>query len=152
MEPGNSRDSYLYGYPGDAYVDLLGIDNYRDVGVVNSDSLKEQGITNLIQSLEMLTDLAFEKNKACALTETGSEGIKDSEWFTNRILNPIKSSVKARRISYILMWRNNDIKHHFMTYPGHATESDFKNFINDPLIKTLKDIGRTPRNSKLTMN
>ena len=136
-----SKEEYLYAYPGDDYVDLLGLDNYADVQVYDQDSLNEAGIINFVSSLEMLTDLAQEKGKPSALTETGSNGIKDEEWFSKRILEPIKSSKKAKRISYILFWRNHDKSHHFMAYPEHPAENDFERFIDDPLIFTLNDIG-----------
>ncbi len=141
MKSSGSRTDYLYGYPGDDYVDLLGWDNYMDVKASNNDSLNAVGIKSLVTGLEMIADLAAEKGKLCALTETGSESIKDPKWFTQRILNPIKASPKASKITYVSFWRNARESHHYMSYPGHITEADFKDFVKDPMTLTLKDIG-----------
>jgi mannan endo-1,4-beta-mannosidase len=135
-----SREEYLYAYPGDEYVDLLGLDNYQDVKVSENDSTKEQSIQKFILSLEILTDIAAEKGKVAALTETGLEGIKEKMWFTNRILEPLLSSEKAQRISYIHLWRNANTVHHYMIYPEHPNKDDFIEFVNEPIILTLKDI------------
>ncbi|GLR17284.1 glycoside hydrolase family 26 protein [Portibacter lacus] len=131
---------YLYGYPGDDYVDILGIDNYADMPVSESDSINEVAINNYVATLELITEIAAEKGKIAALTETGFEGVKDAEWFTKRILNPILTSEKSRRLSYMVFWRNDNPKHHYMVYPGHMAQSDFQKFVDNPLMLTLEDL------------
>ncbi|SKC55124.1 glycosyl hydrolase [Ohtaekwangia koreensis] len=43
MKLEDAQKSYLYAYPGDDYVDLLGLDDYMDVGVTwNRKSISEQ--------------------------------------------------------------------------------------------------------------
>jgi mannan endo-1,4-beta-mannosidase len=138
--------AYLYGYPGDSYVDLIGIDNYHDVRPSENASTNTQAIKNFVTSLEVVTEIALQKGKVAALTETGFEGIKDDRWFTEWILKPLLSSQKAQRIAYILFWRNRNTKHHYMAYPKHRAEKDFIQFVNDPNILTLKDIQKqTPK-------
>ena len=44
----DSREEYLYGYPGDGYVDVLGQDNYYDL---------RQGATNMPRFVKMLETL-----------------------------------------------------------------------------------------------
>ncbi len=139
MNPSDSLE-YLYAYPGDNYVDLLGLDNYADMRISDNDSINHQSITNFVKSLEMLTDVAEQKHKISALTETGSMGIKDDDWFTTRLYDPLMSSKKAQRISYILFWRNHSIEHHFMVYPGHNAAADFRAFVNKKEILTLTDL------------
>ena len=136
------KSEYLYGYPGDEYVDLIGLDNYWDVKQSGDKTTDEKSIKSFVRTLEVLTDVATERGKVAALTETGLESINNNEWFTERILDPIKSSDKAQRIKYILFWRNNDVKHHFMAYPEHPVKDDFNKFIADPMTLTLKDIGK----------
>ena len=138
----SDTSAYFYGYPGDEYVDLIGLDNYRDVRATGVDSLNQIGIENLKLSLEMITDIAEQKGKIAALTETGSESITDEKWFTQRLLKPLLSSEKAQRLSYILTWRNANTVHHYMTYPGHLSQDDFKDFISHPHTLSLEDIGR----------
>jgi mannan endo-1,4-beta-mannosidase len=137
----DNEEDYLYGYPGDEYVDLIGLDNYKDMDINPVDSLDQKAINNFIKSLEMVTEIATNKGKLSALTETGNEGIKDNKWFTKKLLNPLLKSEKAQKISYILMWRNANTSHHYMVYPEHPVKDDFIEFINHPLILTLSDVG-----------
>lgn len=139
-DPGSVED-YLYAYPGDDVVDLLGWDNYKDVRVYHLDSLDHQGREDLAKGLAMISGIAAEKGKLLALTETGSEAINDSLWFTERILDPIKNTPAIKSLSYVLFWRNARPSHHYMTYPGHITADNFRTFLTDSLTLTLKDIG-----------
>ena len=141
MKNPSSEEEYLYGYPGDDVVDLLGIDNYKDVRAYHNDSLDLKGISDMVKNLEMLCALALKKGKLCAMTETGSETIDDAKWFTKRILDPIKNSDKIDGLSYVLFWRNARTNHHYLSYPGHLSAHNFKDFISDPATLTLKDIG-----------
>jgi hypothetical protein len=36
------------------------------------------------------------------LTETGCGNLKENDWFTSRILNPIKSDTLASKIAYLV--------------------------------------------------
>ena len=132
--------AYYYAYPGHDYVDILGIDNYHNVRTTENDSTNKVEIQHMVDILEYISDEAEELGKVAAFTETGFETIPDSLWFTTRILNPILSSEKAKRIAYVLMWRNGNVKHHYLSYPGHPSEQDFKNFISHPFTLTQKDL------------
>jgi mannan endo-1,4-beta-mannosidase len=85
-------------------------------------------------SLRTLVTIAGEKNKLPALTETGNNLVSESDWFTSRILEPIKNDSIARRISWLLVWRNIWHTHYFAPYLGHHAEEDFMIFYNDELI------------------
>jgi mannan endo-1,4-beta-mannosidase len=123
---------YLYGYPGDEYVDVLGIDNYYDLdGIWNKAPLEKQK-KSLIESLELIVNLAEEKNKIAALTETGSVNVKTKLWWTNWLLEGIKENETTQKIAYALIWRNDDKNHFHGPYPGHEGVLDFIEFYNDP--------------------
>jgi mannan endo-1,4-beta-mannosidase len=130
--------SYLYGYPGDNYVDILGLDNYMDVGATwNKKSVEEQQ-ADFATSLKGVVTLAAEKNKITAMTETGMEGIKNPTWYTNVILDPIvKNDIK---IAYLLVWRNANTTHHYAPYKGHPGEKNFMIFYNDKRTLFERDI------------
>jgi len=132
MDLSNAKTSYLYGYPGDAYVDILGYDNYMDVGIKWNTRPKEEQIKNLIEGLKAVSQLAKEKNKVAAMTETGLEEITNPNWFTEVILNPIKSNPDIQ-LSYFLVWRNAHDRpnHYYAPYPGHSSVDDFMKFYND---------------------
>ena len=118
---------YLECYPGDDYVDILGLDDYHDVN-------PKHDASELTNRLKILVAIAEERNKVAALTETGLETIYESDWWTNRLLKHIKADPTASRIAWMLVWRNDQATHHYAPYPGHDSEEDFKKFSRDPLI------------------
>lgn len=131
MDLSNAKNSYLYAYPGDDYVDILGYDNYKDVGVAWNTLPQEQQLKELVIGLKAVSQLAEDKNKVAALTETGLEGITNAAWFTEVILNPLKANPDIH-LAYFMVWRNANEKHHYAPYPGHSSVEDFKKFYNDP--------------------
>jgi len=139
IEFSNGRADYMYGYPGDEIVDILGLDNYRDVGISWNKKTPEEQQADLVKSLTMISQIAKEKKKAAALTETGLEGVTNPKWYTQVILNAIKGN-KDVAISYVLVWRNANAKHHYVPYPGHAAESDFKEFYKSDLTLFESDL------------
>jgi mannan endo-1,4-beta-mannosidase len=147
LDMSNLKESYLYGYPGDDYVDVLGFDNYMDVGIAWNKKTEAEQTADLVASLTMLSGLANEKNKSAALTETGLEGVTNPAWFTRVILNPLKSKPSIK-LAYLCLWRNANIKHHYGPYPGHASETDFKTFYADDLTLFENDIQNMYRTGK----
>lgn len=135
-----ARESYLYGYPGDEYVDILGIDNYSDVGRKGDPGTDAQKKANFIGSLQLITALAKEKRKVAALTETGLESLFNHRWFTEIILNPIKAYDQSIDLAWVLVWRNANTVHHYAPYPGHPSETDFRTFEADVFTFFQKDL------------
>ena len=82
----------------------------------------------------MVVELAEEKDKVAALTETGFEAIPDDNWWTERLLKHIKSDPVASRISWVLVWRNARKSHHYAPYPKHSSAEDFIKFSKDPIM------------------
>ncbi len=139
LDPQNLKASYLYGYPGDEYVDIIGLDNYRDVGIKwNTKSFDEQRKT-LMNQLQMVTDHAAEKKKVAALTETGLESVSNAKWFTSVLLSPLKETPTVH-LAYVLVWRNDNNTHHYAPYRGHSSAPDFLTFYNDPFTLFESDI------------
>jgi mannan endo-1,4-beta-mannosidase len=133
----DSREEYLYGYPGDAYIDILGLDNYGDL---------RQFATNMprfVKMLETVVSLANEKNKPAALTETGAFTVDgqatmpENDWFTEKLLKGIMTNEITRQISYAMVWRNADKDHFHAPYPGHPSVPNFLDFYNDPFTKFM---------------
>lgn len=122
---------YLEGYPGDAYVDILGVDDYHDLNPQNDP-------TELTRRLHTLVEISEEKGKIAALTETGFETISETDWWTNRLLKSIKTDSLAQKIAWILVWRNDRITHHYAPYPAHKSAADFIHFTKDSII-VMKD-------------
>ncbi len=125
----NPDDDYLKYYPGDDYVDILGIDIYDFNNA-------EDYIRSLQHDLKIVKDLANAKNKLFAFTETGLEKIPTSDWFT-KVLYP---NLEDAGISWVLFWRNARKNHHYVPYKGHPLESDFKTFESFPKTLFLIDV------------
>jgi mannan endo-1,4-beta-mannosidase len=143
----SAKASYLYAYPGDDYVDVLGLDNYMDVGIPWNKKTSEEQKVDLIKILRTVSELASEKNKIAALTETGQEGLTNKEWFTQVILNPLKENSDIK-LAYFLLWRNANVKHHYAPYVGHPVTQDFIKFFNDPYTLFEADIQNIYKNGK----
>lgn len=119
---------YLDWYPGDEYVDILGMDNYWDF----RDSLSaDWGAKNLAQVVRT----AREKGKVAALTETGLAKVAIPNWYTNILLKNIKKYPDAQGISYMVTWTNRNTDGFYSPYPGQAAVPDFIKFYNDPLMR-----------------
>jgi mannan endo-1,4-beta-mannosidase len=132
--PGWEADAWDF-YPGDAYVDVIATDAYNP-GVENwfPTSL-------FIDNLEILTDEAAARGKVAALSETGAGDYPNgatATYWTESILNPIKSSAKASRIAYVMTWYNNnwgsgDQWAPYAGIPSATAVSDFMDFYADPV-------------------
>lgn len=125
----NPNDDYLKYYPGDNYVDILGIDIYD---FNNSEDYTKA----LIHDLGLVKNLATQKKKLYAFTETGLEKLQTKNWFSEVLYPQIQDS----GISWILFWRNARTDHHYMTFKGHSSEEDFKTFKSMPKTLFLSDI------------
>lgn len=124
---------YLYGYPGDDYVDIIGVDNYFDVGSHwNKKPLKEQSVS-FINSLEVVVKLAEQRGKIAALTETGLDKLHIDGWWSDVILAGINANETTRRIAYLSVWRNANTEHFHAPYPGHKSVDDFIKFFSHPI-------------------
>lgn len=131
----NNEAQYLERYPGNEWVDMLGVDNYADFGRDGKYNL-EAGI----QKLTVVSDYAKKSNKLAAFTETGLESIPNPTWWTETLLKALQT--KNLRLTYVLVWRN-DAKsptHFYAPFPGQTSEADFLKFYNDPYTLFEKDL------------
>lgn len=126
------KEEYLERYPGDDYVDILGIDVY-DLPQYNI-NYKQQAPKNIA----ILKEIAQEKNKVYAFTETGYSSIPDEKWWTESLLPAIDSSGCA----WMLVWRNSHAAHYYAPYPGQKSEADFKKFYDLPQTLFAKDLNK----------
>lgn len=118
---------YTKRYPGNDYVDMVGMDNYADWGRDGKYNL-EAGI----KKLQIVSAFAQKNNKLAAFTETGLESIPNLTWWTETLLQSIKAA--NVQLAYVLVWRNDITSptHYYAPYPGQASEKDFIRFYNDP--------------------
>ncbi len=132
--PDGQFDDYMDRYPGNDYVDVMGLDYYFR-GKIDS-----KHIEHFTKTLIELTKSAKSNNKYATLSETGYQSLPDSLWHTKAILNPIKNNKGKIELAYMLCWRNANRIHHFTPYPGHPSAKDFKVFYSDPFTLFANDI------------
>nr|AGH14018.1 beta mannanase [Prevotella sp. Sc00028] len=83
-EPDGDATKYLERYPGDDIIDIVGLDCY--CFAPDADTVKiAKFADDLDKNLAMVSKVAKAHNKVMALTETGYEGIKTSDWWTNTL-------------------------------------------------------------------
>ena len=142
--PVSGEKDYLLRYPGDEYVDILGLDLYHDK------PHKGDGFFNkLTSSLDVIYFLANQRNKIAALTETGYRSLETEngyfeglapadntmpDWFT-LLLEAITSSDGGSHIAYMLLWANFSDTQFWVPF---ATE-DFRHEMCDDFIKFAGD-------------
>lgn len=137
LESGGDPAKYMERYPGDDYIDLLGLDFYCSSPVSEEDACT-QYINKVAKHVPMLSQLAKEHGKAAAVTETGYEGIKTADWWTKTLL----PAMEGQNVSYLMVWRNAHDKagHFYAPYPGHPSTTDFVEFYKNDRTLFLHDL------------
>lgn len=138
-----TKEKFLERYPGDEWVDMVGMDNYGDMGRNGDYALDTAAL-----KLKIVSDYARKAGKLAAFTETGLESISDTTWWTESLLRVMKQP--KVRLAYVLVWRNDarSKTHYYAPYPGHPSVPDFMKFYNDPYTlfeNDLKDVYRKKR-------
>ena len=143
-----NEDEYLSRYPGDEYVDILGMDLYHDK------PHKGDGFYHkLSSSLDVIYEIAKEHGKITALTEIGYRSLDTEngyfeglapidntikDWFTST-LDAITSTEGGKRLSYMLVWANFSDTQFWIPFVTeeyrHEMSDDFIKFAEDHRIK-----------------
>lgn len=135
----NDSASYLQRFPGDTYVDILGMDNYVDFASQNN-----SGVAAANNKLKMISDLAISKNKIAALTETGYSSRNLSPRINNHFTELVYPAITNQniQIAYACFWSNTQNEYYVPT-PATAFAQDFKNFSLKPKIIVQNNIGNS---------
>ena len=115
---------YLERYPGDKYVDVVGMDNYWDFRPDGGDT------SLVVLKARILTQYAQKHGKLSAITETGTQ-TRDSLWYT-QLLSILRSEGVA--LNYVCTWSG------FSPYKGHPAAADFCRFKRDTLVLFADEI------------
>ena len=120
----NSEAELMERYPGDAYVDIVGMDNYWDL---------RPGTATAIASgkLKIVSEYAKRQNKVAAMTETGLQNLTQSNWYTQTLLKVLQE--QKLELAYVMAWANTK-EAYWTPYKGHAAETDFISFKNNPYL------------------
>lgn len=124
---------YMEKYPGDEYVDILGLDDYGTF------MAEEKDLEFLSNNLAWLANEAEKRDKIAALAETGSEGLKNENWFTEELYTALTLNPEAKKIAYVLTWRNANYEkeqrnHFYAAHPNHPSAPDMKAFRDTELV------------------
>ncbi len=115
-------------YPGDEYVDFVGLDYYE----VNAATLRTQ--------LGVLVDFAVQHNKVAVLSETGNRVIGDNaSTYWNDIVLPAllnDPSEKAWKIGWLLTWINASWAFPYVPHAlsSQSAKNSFISFMQSPNI------------------
>ena len=116
----------LTRYPGDDYVDILGLDYYQ----ISASNLQAQ--------LGTLVDYVQSHNKVAVLSETGSTDNSDNAtlYWKNTLLPAILNDPagKAKKIAWVLTWINASWSIPYVPYSGTgaSAKQSFIDFKNSP--------------------
>lgn len=131
-----SEEAYLERYPGDEYVDVMGIDIYQFGAEEGVEAYKE----NVKAGLDIASKVAKEHGKLLAFTETGLESLPVYNWYSE-VLMP---SIESYPIAYVCVWRNaweeSKPEHFYAPYPGHPSSESFIEFYKNPKTLFSKDL------------
>lgn len=131
----NSEAEFTERYPGNDFVDMVGMDDYADFGRDGKYNL-EAGV----KKLKIVSDFAQKNDKLAAFTETGLETIPNATWWTGTLLKTLKTA--DIHLAYVMVWRN-DAKsptHYYAPFPGQQSVPDFKTFYEDSFTVFEKDL------------
>ena len=132
----DSVGEYAERYPGDGYVDILGADAYHFGGTEGISDFNARARRQLDGAMA----LSARNGKLIALSETGSEGLPVSDWYS-KVLAPLLAEYP---VAYVCVWRNarHDVKpgHFYAPYKGHPAEADFRSFTENPRVLMAGEI------------
>ncbi len=136
---------YLARYPGDDYIDVMGLDYYHDHPHFGDGFLKK-----LQGALDEIAQCAKLHDKVVALTETGYRALEtpagyfeglapsgntNTKWFTD-LLSALNGCEGGRLCAYMLIWANFSDTQFWLPYEKdgfrHELCDDFTAFAEDP--------------------
>ncbi|PRY10220.1 mannan endo-1,4-beta-mannosidase [Pontibacter ummariensis] len=138
----STEEEFLERYPGDEWVDMVGMDNYGDFG------RDRYAVDTAAMKLKIVSDYARKAGKLAAFTETGLESIPDTTWWTNTLLQAMKK--EDVDLAYVLVWRNDTRSptHYYAPFPGQVSVPNFMKFYRDPYTLFEKDLKKIYKKKK----
>ena len=115
--PGETEENYMRYYPGDDYVDMLGVDIY-------SGTDRSKFICEVRDEFAVINHVANVHGKLTCFAETGQRNTTDPQWFTESLWEAIENIP----MSYVLLWRNawDQPTENFGPAPDKACASNFR--------------------------
>lgn len=142
-QPGIDQYMYMDAWPGDDYVDIMGLDAYETPWSNFRTTAKD--------IVAYAITLANEKGKPFAITETGFANNNpehqkygyDASWWTQQ-LYPL---THGRKVAYVMIWRDDAFPESNSQYPeyyggfnGSYSKDDFVKYVGKSDILLEKDL------------
>ncbi len=131
-------DAYLSGYPGDEYVDILGVDIYY-----GSSPAFAMQTADAKATMQRITRVALARGKVAALTEVGNRQLAfettaaASRWYSDHLLPVVTAPGVA--LAYAMTWENRTSgeSQFWVPYGPHPGVADFRAFATGARIGLL---------------
>lgn len=95
---GDAGNTFLAYYPGEDYVDILGLDDYS---IGHGDDAKvERSFQETVRKLRLMTDFAERHGHVAAVTETGGKNKRDDFWvWLHRVM-----TAEGVKLAFVDTW------------------------------------------------
>ncbi len=117
----------LYRWPGDRWVDFVGMDCYHG-----------RNRAAFAANMKALATVAEQLHKPVGVTETGLENDHTADYWTRDVL----PAIEGLPCSMVVAWRNDNPRHAFGPYPADASADDFRLFYRNPRTLFERDLPR----------
>jgi mannan endo-1,4-beta-mannosidase len=141
----SSMDDYMQRYPGDDYVDVLGLDSYGNNSQWYFERLRyyARAMTAYAGSrgkLAAFTELGYKKSES----ETGLAHSDNPWWISDLLLGVLGTGADTRGLAFAAFWRNEAYNPgtFYMAYPGSRHEDDLERVYGNPSTLFLADLVR----------
>ena len=128
---GDTNNTFLAYYPGDKYVDIVGVDDYS-IGNGNDEDV-ERNLVETVRKLRLMTKFADERGKVVCISESGGDKKRDDFWqYLHRA-----ATAEGVKVAFVDTWG-----YYWGTLPTtQASEADEKAFAARPEV-LLESSGR----------
>jgi mannan endo-1,4-beta-mannosidase len=135
-----TKADFMEYYPGDEYVDMVSFDIYQG----GEGEKRDKFVKDAKNIVAIMDEVARERNKLCAIAETGHEAVPDAKWWTQTL----GEAIGDHKISFVLVWRNHGWNehmsppkmHYYAPYKGQVSEQDFIEYYNQENTLFQKDV------------
>jgi len=115
----------LFRWPGNDYVDFLGMDCYHG-----------RNSKAFVSNVNAISALAEKLGKPVGVTETGLEKNHTADYWTKDVL----PALIGKKCCMVVAWRNDNPNHAFGPYPADNSSADFKIFYESPVTLFESDL------------
>lgn len=147
--PTHVKRDYYERYPGDDYVDVLGVDMYFNNPLQDVTSFGLAPLDEWRRDVLWLMSEATKKDKLAAVTEFGQESVVYKDFWTKYMEWPVNqenvSKIEGRfspdrGLSYIMLWRNDrqNPRHYFGPIIGNRNTKNFKDMLKSNIFQGIK--------------